>query len=118
MFFFVFLIYLFFFTWADEVKQHGAPSVRQAAEGREDAVQDEEEGAGQEAGHPHRHTKVARVGVLVEHTQQTLAADVDVTLVDDAAEYHHGEHLPPFIKTKRSDSGSGHWWVCVSSFKS
>ena len=80
-------------TREDEVQQDGASPVPDAAHGGKVNVQDEEKDAAQETGHAHGDTIVAGVGIVVEDAEQTLAPDVDVALVHDAAEHHYGENL-------------------------
>lgn len=80
------------YTGEAEVQQHSTTPVLHVAHGGEVDVQDEETDAADETGHAHRHAIVTGVGVVVEHTQQPLATDVDVALVDDAAEHHNGEN--------------------------
>ena len=81
------------FTREDEVQQDSPSSVLDAADGGEVNVQDQEKDAAEETGHAYGNTKVTGVSVVVEDAEQTLAADVDVALVHDAAEHHHGEDL-------------------------
>lgn len=80
-------------TGEGEVQQDGAFPVPDAADGGKVNVQDEEEDAAQEAGDSHCDTVVAGISVVVKDAEQTLAANVDVALVDDAAEHHYGENL-------------------------
>lgn len=80
-------------TGESEVQHDGASPVLDVAHGGEVNIQDEEKDAAEEAGHAHRDAEVAGVRVVVEDAEQALAADVDVALVDDAAEDHHGEDL-------------------------
>lgn len=80
-------------TREDEVQQDSASPVLDAADGGKVNVHDEEKDAAEEAGHAHGDAVVAGVCVLVKDAEQSLAADVDVALVDDAAEHHHGENL-------------------------
>lgn len=80
-------------TREDEVQQDSTSSVPDAAHGGKVNVQDEEKDAAEETGHAHSDTIVAGVGIVVEDTEQTLAADVDVALVHYAAEHHYGENL-------------------------
>lgn len=80
-------------TRESEVKHDGASPVLDVAHGGEVNVQDEEKDAAEEAGHAHRDAKVTGICVVVEDAEQALAADVDVALVDDATEDHHGEDL-------------------------
>lgn len=83
----------FLSTGENEVQQDSAFPVPDAAHGRKVEVQHEEEDAAKETGHAHRDAVVARVRVIVEDAEQTLAADVDVAFVHDAAEHHNGEDL-------------------------
>lgn len=80
-------------TGENEIQQDGAFPVLDAAHGGKVKVQHEEKHAAKETGHAHRDAVVAGVRVVVEDAEQTLAADVDVALVDDAAEHHDGENL-------------------------
>lgn len=75
-----------------EVEHHNATPVLHVAHGREVHVQDEETDTAQETGHAHCHPIITGVGVVVEHAQEPLAPDVDVALVDDAAEHHDREN--------------------------
>ena len=86
-------------TREDQVQQNGPAAVLHAAHGGEVDVQQQEADAAQEGGHAHRDAVVTGVVVVVEHAQQALAADVDVALVHDAAEHHHGEDLREPIRT-------------------
>lgn len=81
------------FTREAQVQQHCAAPVPHVAHGGEVNVQDQETDAAEETGHAQSEAVVAGVGVVVEDAQQTLAADVDVALVDNAAEHHDGEDL-------------------------
>lgn len=57
-------------------------------------VQEQEEDAGQEADHPDADSEAARRVVLVEDAVCLRAPRrVDVALVGDAGEYHHGKQL-------------------------
>lgn len=80
-------------TRENEVQQDSTSSVLDAADRGEVNVQDHEKDAAKETGHAHGNTIVTGIGIVVEDTEQTLAADVDVALVHDAAEHHHGENL-------------------------
>lgn len=80
-------------TREDEVQQDSASPVLDAADGGKVNVHDEENNAAKEADHAHGDAVVAGVCVLVKDAEQSLAANVDVALVDDAAEHHHGENL-------------------------
>lgn len=95
-------------TGENEIQQDGAFAVPDAAHGRKVKVQHEEKHAAKETGHAHRDAVVAGVRVVVEDAEQTLAADVDVAFVHDAAEHHNGENLQgqtssEFSVMKRSD---------------
>lgn len=80
-------------TREDEVQQDSASSVPHTAHGGKVNIQDEEKDAAEETGHTHSNTVVTGISIVVEDAEQTLAADVDVALVHDAAEHHHGENL-------------------------
>lgn len=80
-------------TGEDEVQQDSTSSVPDAADGGKVNVQDHEKDAAEETGHAQSNAVVTGVSVVVEDAEQTLAADVDVALVHDAAEHHHGENL-------------------------
>lgn len=80
-------------TGENEVQQHSAFPVPDAAHGRKVKVQHEEKDAAKETGHAHCDAVVAGVRVIVEDAEQTFAADVDVAFVHDAAEHHDGENL-------------------------
>ena len=80
-------------TGEDQVQQDSTSSVPDAADAGKVNVQDQETDAAEETGHADGDAVVAGVGVVVEDAEQTLAADVDVALVHDAAEHHHGENL-------------------------
>lgn len=97
-------------TWEDEVQQDRTLSVLDAAHGWKVNVQDEEKDAAKETGHAHSDTVVTGVSVVVEDAEQTLAANVDVALVHDAAEHHHGEHLQGGC-----DCLNGSYFLCVPS---
>ena len=92
-------------TREPQVQQDGPAAVLHAAHGGEVDVQQQETNAAQEGGHAHRDAVVTGVCVVVEHAQQSLAADVDIALVHDAAEHHHGEDLRRPI---RSGGAGGH----------
>lgn len=81
------------YTRENEVQQNGASSVLDIADGGKINVQDQEKDATKETGHTHSDTIVTGISVVVEDAEQTLAADVDVALIHDAAENHHGENL-------------------------
>lgn len=103
-------------TGENEIQQDGAFAVPDAAHGRKVEVQHEEKHAAKETGHAHRDAVVAGVRVVVEDAEQTLAADVDVALVHDAAEHHNGENLQGetssgFSVTKRSDHETDRAWI-------
>lgn len=87
-------------TGENEVEQDGAFPVPDAAHGGKVKIQHEEKHAAKETGHAHRDAVVAGVRVVVEDAEQTLAADVDVALVDDAAEHHDGENLRGLGETR------------------
>lgn len=89
-------------TGENEIQQHGAFPVPDAAHGRKVKVQHEEKDAAKETGHAHRDAVVAGVRVVVEDAEQTLAADVDVAFVHDAAEHHDGENLQGWTSSELS----------------
>lgn len=84
---------MFIHTREDEVQQDSTSSVPDAADRGKVNIQDQETDAAEETGHADGNSVVTGVGVVVEDAQQTLAADVDVTLVHNAAEHHDGENL-------------------------
>lgn len=86
-------------TWEDQVQQDSASSVPDVADGREVSIQDQETDAAQETGHTDGDAVVTGVSVVVEDTEQTLAANVDVAFIDDAAEHHDGENLQTHTHT-------------------
>lgn len=86
----------------NEVQQDGASSVLDIADGGKINVQDQEKDATKETGHTHSDTIVTGISVVVEDAEQTLAADVDVALIHDAAENHHGEN-----PRKQPEEGAG-----------
>lgn len=76
-----------------DLKHHSLLPVFDGADGGELVFEQEEEGARQQAHQAHEHTVVARVRVLVEDTVETLAAQVDITLVHDGGKHHQGKYL-------------------------
>ncbi len=80
-------------TREDEIQQDSTSSILDTADGGKVNVQDQEKDAAKETGHTNSNAKVTGIGVVVEDTEQTLAANVDVAFVDDAAKHHHGENL-------------------------
>lgn len=80
-------------TREDEVYQDSASSVPNTADGGKVGIQDQETDAAKETGHSNSNAVVTGVSVVVEDAEQTLAANVDVALVHDAAEHHYGENL-------------------------
>lgn len=97
------------YTWKDEVQQDGASSVFDIADGGKVNVQDQEKDAAKETGHTHSDTIVTGISVVVEDAEQTLTADVDVALIHDAAEYHHGENLQR--ECVRRQRHKGCWFI-------
>lgn len=87
------MIFVCICTREDEIQQDSTSSVPDTADGRKVNVQDEEKDAAEETGHANSDAVVTSVSVVVENAEQTLAADVYVALVHDAAEHHHGENL-------------------------
>ena len=82
-----------FLTGEAHLQHHRLLSVLDGADLLELVVQEKEEGAGQQAHQAQEHAIVTRICVLVEHTVQTLAAHVHVTLVHDRRKNHQGKHL-------------------------
>lgn len=81
------------FTTEDQVHKNSTSSVPHTANAGKVNVQDQETDAGDETDHTHSDAVVTGIGVVVEDAQQTLAPNVDVPLVHDTAEHHHGENL-------------------------
>lgn len=82
-----------FSTREDKIQQHCTFSVPDVAHGRKVKVQDQKKDAAKETGHTHSDSVVTGISIVVEDTEQALAADVDVALVHNAAEHHYGENL-------------------------
>lgn len=76
-----------------DLEHYSLLPVFDGADGGELVVEQEEEGARQQAHQAHEHTVVARVRVLVEDTVETLAAQVNITLVHDGGKHHQGKYL-------------------------
>ena len=81
------------YTRENEVQHDGASSVLDIADGGKVNVQDQEKDAAKKTDHAHSDAIVTGISVIVEDAEQTLAPDVDVALVHDAAEHHHGKNL-------------------------
>lgn len=89
------------FAWRDwtlltreaDLQHYSLLPVFDGADGGELVVEQEEEGARQQAHQADEHTVVARVRVLVEDTVETLAAQVNITLVHDGGKHHQGKYL-------------------------
>lgn len=101
-------------TRKDEIQQDRALPVPDAADVGKVRVQDEEKDAAQETGHAHGDAEVTGICVVVEDAEQTLAANVDVALVHNAAEHHDGENLQgearrPLYHLTRSREMKSHW---------
>ena len=118
------MTFVFIRTGEDEVQEDGASPVPDVADGGKVNVQDQETDAAQETGHAHSDAIVTGVGVVVEDAEQALAADVDVALVHDAAEHHHGENLQAetrgpgyYLTGEREWTHTGVWMSSHSSYR-
>lgn len=76
-----------------DLKHYSLLPVFDRADGGELVVEQEEEGARQQAHQAHEHAVVAGVRVLVEDAVETLAAHVNIALVHDGGKDHQGKYL-------------------------
>lgn len=76
-----------------DLKHDSLLPVFDGADGGELVVEQEKEGARQQAHQAHEHTVVARVCITIEDAVETLAAQVDITLVHDGGKDHQRKYL-------------------------
>lgn len=84
---------VFLLTREADLEHHSLLPVFDRADGGELVVQEEEEGAGQEADEAHEHAVVTGIRILVEDAVEPLAAHVDIALVDNGGEDHQRKYL-------------------------